>query len=87
MANKDRWKGAGLLSEIRNKIAYEFRVSGREQAKLALAMCVQAKNATLKRCGVTPEQASFSRLVRWFSPSANEEGSYLLPALGSDVST
>ena len=45
----------------------QVRVSGREQAKLTLAICVQVKNATLTWCGVTPEQAVFGRGARWFS--------------------
>ena len=34
----------GLLSEMWNNIVYEFHVSGREQAKLALAMWSQERN-------------------------------------------
>ena len=76
----------GLLSEIWNNTVCEFQTFGREQTILAVAVRVQAKNATLTWCGVAPGQAVFGRAVRWFSPSADVDDSCVLTALGSDGS-
>ena len=42
------------------------------------ANCMQAKNATLTRCCVTPEQTVFGCPLRWFAPSTIEEESCVL---------
>ena len=57
------WNDGGLLSEIWNKIVCEIHDSGREQAKLAPAMCVEAMNTTLMRRGFTAEQAVFAQMA------------------------
>ena len=42
LGNKDWWKG--LLSEIWDNIVFKFYESCREQAQLALAVCVLERN-------------------------------------------
>jgi len=74
----------GILGEVWTKVVKEFNIVGRDKAKLALAVCVQAKNATLTRHGLTPEQAVFGRSLRWFESENRDDGDVLLAALGSD---
>ena len=59
-------------------------IKAKQQAKMALALCMQAKNATLTLCGVTREQTVFGRPLRWLPPATNEAVSFLLLASGSD---
>ena len=46
-------------------------------AKRVLSKCIQAKNATMTRNGVTSEMAVFGRGLRW-SESANKDGDEIL---------
>ncbi len=61
-----------ILGEIWEHITKEHHSDGRAEAKLAMAVCLQAKNATMSRNGVTPEQAVFGRSLRW-TESANKD--------------
>ena len=73
-----------ILGEIWTKTVKEFGVVGREKAKIALASCVQAKNSTMTRNGMTPEQAVFGRSLRWFESANRDDDEVLLAVLGSD---
>ena len=48
----------GILGEVWTKVVQDFNIIGREKAKLALAVCVQAKNATMTRNGPFSDGAS-----------------------------
>ena len=73
-----------ILGEIWTKTVKEFGVVGRKKAKIALASCVQAKNSTMTRNGMTPEQAVFGRSLRWFESANRDDDEVLLAVLGSD---
>eukprot|EP00972_Heterocapsa_arctica_P088146 12998435-Heterocapsa_arctica.AAC.1 len=51
---------------------------------LALACACQAKNATIKRNGRTPEQAVFGRSLRWMSTVLNDDDDLHLSALDAE---
>ena len=53
---------------------------------MTLAMCMQAKDASLTSCGATPEQSVLGCPLRWCAPSTNEEDASRLPASGRDGS-
>ena len=74
----------GILGEVWTKVVQDFNIVGRGKAKLALALCVQAKNATMTRNGLSPGQAVFGRSLRWFESSNRDDGDVLLAALGSE---
>ncbi len=72
-----------ILGETWNKVVYEHGFKGRQQAKTALAIVLQAKNATMTRNGFTPEQAVFGRALRWTENQNRDDGDDSLAALGS----
>ena len=58
--------GNRKVVEVWTKVVEECNIVGREKAKLALAVCMKATNATMTRAGLTPEQAVFGKSLRWF---------------------
>ena len=73
-----------ILGTIWDKLVHQFGTAGSRKAKALLAVCCQAKNATITRNGLTPEQAVFGRSLRWTESANADEDEYLLAALGSD---
>ena len=75
----------GILGTIFNKMVTQFGTEGRERVKLVLNVCTQAKNATMTRNGMTPEQAVFGRALRWpCAAGTSDEDEIPLGALGTD---
>ena len=63
----------------------QFGVETRDAAKTALNVCVQAKNSTLTRNGLTPEQAVFGRALRWPGVAGTaDEDELPLASLGTE---
>ena len=53
--------------------------------KLVLCVCTQAKNATMTKNGMTPEQSVFGRALRWpCAAGTADEDEIPLAALGTD---
>ena len=74
----------GILGTIWNKMVKQFGIEGRSSAKFLLNLCTQAKNATLTRNGMSPEQAVFGRSLRWPLVGTTDEDEIPLAALGTD---
>ena len=52
---------------------------------VCLAGCCQAKNATIKRNGVSPDMLVYGRVLRWMSSTLNEDdGDSRLAALNPE---
>ena len=52
------WQHGGLLGGIFGKVVHQHHAIRRENVKVALATCIQTKNATLIRNGMTSEMAA-----------------------------
>lgn len=63
----------GLFAEMWNKVTYEFGIKGYDAVGHAVAICVQAKNATTTKHGLSPEQAVFGRALRWVDPASKPD--------------
>ena len=74
----------GILGEMLHKVIHQHGIVGRDKCQMALAVCLQAKNGTMTRNGMTPEQAVFGRCLRWFPSQNDDEDHVMLAALGSD---
>ncbi len=53
-----------ILGAIWNKLVKQFGLQGRFSARMLLSLCTQAKNSTMMRNGMTPEQAAFGQSLR-----------------------
>ena len=73
-----------ILGTIWDKLVSDYQVTGRRFAKRTLAICVQAKNATITRNGITAEQAVFGRKLRWAESCNTDDDHILMSVLGSD---
>ena len=63
----------------------QYGTERREGVKLVLSVCTQAKNATMTRNGMTPEQAVFGRALCWpCAVGTADEDEIPLAALGTD---
>ena len=51
---------------------------------MLVAIVCQAKNATLTRAGITPEQAVFGRPLRWTESANRDDDEIMLAALGTE---
>ena len=58
-------RNGGILGTIWNKMVKQFGIEGHSSVKFLLNLCTQAKNATLMRNGMSPEQAVLGRSLRW----------------------
>ena len=65
----------------------QFGIEGRSSTKFLLNLCTQAKNMTLTRNGMSPEQAVFGRSLRWPLVGTTDEDEIPLAALGTDGET
>ena len=65
-------------------MVYQFGISGRKDCKKLCALVCQAKNATLTRAGLTPEQAVFGRPLMWTESANRDDEEIMLAALGRD---
>ena len=74
----------GVLGEMFDKVVYQFGLEGYREVKLGLYICCQAKNATLTRHGLTPEQGVFGRSLRWTDLCNADDEECPLAALGAD---
>jgi hypothetical protein len=74
----------GILGTIWTKMVRQFGIEGRSAAKMLLSVCVQAKNSTLTRNGMTPEQAVFGRALRWPTVGTTDDDEIPMAALGTD---
>jgi len=74
----------GIFGATWDKVVQQFDIQGRDQVKTAIAICCQAKNATLTRNGLTPEQAVFGRALRWTESNNKDDDEVLMAALGTD---
>ena len=63
----------GILGNIWTKLIQQTGATDKKDVKRMLCVCVQAKNATLTRNGVTPEMAVFGRALRWTSHNADDD--------------
>ena len=72
------------MGTIWNKMVKQFGIEGRSSAKFLRNLCTQAKNATLTRNGMSPEQAVFGRSLRWPLVGTTDEDDIPLAALGTD---
>ena len=73
-----------ILGFMWDKVVYQCGVTGKRRCRQCLACCVQAKNATLTRNGVTPEVAVFGRMLRWPGTVNTDDDQFLLSVFGSD---
>ena len=73
----------GLLGTMWDKLVYEFDVKGSWMAAIALASICNAKNTTMTRNGMTPEQAVFGRSLRFTQLCNNDDDQVLMSVLGS----
>jgi len=73
-----------ILGEIWAKMVYQFGIKGSKDTKRAIAICCQAKNATMTRNGISPEQAVFGRPLRWTESSNKDDEEIMMSALGAD---
>ena len=74
----------GILGEMFAKVVHQHGIVGREKCKIAYAVCLQAKNGTMTRNGMTAEQAVFGRCLKWFPSDNQDDDQVMLAALGSD---
>ena len=74
----------GILGEIWVEVVHQHGIAAREKGKTALAIRLQAKNSTMARNGMTPEQMVFGRCLRWYPSDDDEDDHVMLAALGSD---
>ena len=55
----------GILGRAWEATVQQLDVDSRGKAQIALAACCTAKNSTITRNGLCPEQAVFGRPLRW----------------------
>ena len=74
----------GILGEMWEKTVHQHGIVGRDKCKIGLAAMLQAKNATMTRNGMSPEQAVFGRSLKCFPSDNQDDDHVMLAALGSD---
>ena len=65
------------------KIQYEHDIKGKYMTGVALAAIVNAKNSTMTRNGMTPEQAVFGRSLKFTEVTNRDDDEILMGVLGS----
>ena len=73
----------GLLGTLWAKMVHEFGIRGRTSAGIALSAIAQAKNATMTRNGMTPEQAVFGRSLAFGEQANRDDDEVVMSSLGS----
>eukprot|EP00971_Amphidinium_carterae_P139135 2757415-Amphidinium_carterae.1 len=56
-----------ILGFTLSAVLYDQHVSSWPHLKMAVASCIQAKNAQIKRSGYSPEQVVFGRSLEWWT--------------------
>ena len=73
----------GLLGTMWRKLVYEHDVKGIGMATIALSAIINAKNSTMSRNGMTPEQAVFGRSLKFTELSNTDDDEVMMSVLGS----